>query len=668
MAQEFQSVRKNSALFPHTKTLTHLLHGGEERYNSLQQFRALREKHDILKDYSRAELSRKELFSYGYKRTFQKMMPALEESKQEISTYPAESYYDGSAHAIGSIGMMMTNRLIELTATDEQKSKWLDKCKTGAFISSYSQTELSHGSDVQTLKTVAVFDEKTKDFVVHTPSLDAIKWWPGDLGVASTHTCLFARLICHGKDHGVQPFFFEIRDPVTHKAKPGIEIGDIGPKMGYDSKDNGFIRLTKVHIPLNSLLGKYVNVDEEGNVHKQGNQKILYAGMMAARTTILSSSATCLLRSSLIATRYSFVRKQFKNPEGKEIPIFSYQLQKQKILTEIAKAYASCLSTSQVIKMVRDNDRRVLENSDFSRLQTVHVTLCEHKAMLTEWASYGMINLIRACGGHGFSIFSGIPWAYTTHFPEMILEGENSVLYLQVSRALLKALRRISKGKGVGEQFQYLRHDFSDFEFRAVKEEFYDVEKLIGVFEKSCSFHLIGLGQGMMEMIGEAINPLDVWNFKLGIEITKIGKLHSFIKVVKNFKKSFENVKIPVVKNTLNDLLRLVLIDAVGNEASLLLEAGAISKYHMEILQEVKEEIFERIAPHALVLVEAADIRDEILGSALGHSNGKPYENLFKMAKEFGTLNQFENSVHPAMKSYLDWRKKAGIAEQRDKL
>ena len=34
-----------------------------------------------------------------------------------------------------------------------------------------------------------------------------------------------------------------IRCMETHRALPGITVGDIGPKLGYSTKDNGFLRL-----------------------------------------------------------------------------------------------------------------------------------------------------------------------------------------------------------------------------------------------------------------------------------------------------------------------------------------------------------------------------------------------------------------------------------------
>jgi acyl-CoA oxidase len=55
-----------------------------------------------------------------------------------------------------------------------------------------------------------------------------------------------------------------IRDLDTHKPLPGIEVGDIGPKIGYANKDNGYLRFTHVRIPSFNMLAKYIKVTPDG--------------------------------------------------------------------------------------------------------------------------------------------------------------------------------------------------------------------------------------------------------------------------------------------------------------------------------------------------------------------------------------------------------------------
>jgi len=66
--------------------------------------------------------------------------------------------------------------------------------------------------------------------------------------VHATHAIVFARLISKGVDHGVQAFFVRIRD-FEHKPMPGVDVGDIGPKMEWFIKDNGYLAFNKVKIP-----------------------------------------------------------------------------------------------------------------------------------------------------------------------------------------------------------------------------------------------------------------------------------------------------------------------------------------------------------------------------------------------------------------------------------
>ena len=65
---------------------------------------------------------------------------------------------------------------------------------------------MGHGSNVAGIETTATLDKSTDEFVVHTPSLTATKYWPGDLGRFASHAIVFARLKIDDSDYGVQPF------------------------------------------------------------------------------------------------------------------------------------------------------------------------------------------------------------------------------------------------------------------------------------------------------------------------------------------------------------------------------------------------------------------------------------------------------------------------------
>lgn len=111
------------------------------------------------------------------------------------------------------------------------------------MIGCYAQTEMGHGSDVQSLETTSTYHPPSDSFIVNSPTLTSTKMWPGDLGVFSTHAMVFAQLIINGKNFGVQAFLVPIRDMETHDVLEGVEAGDIGPKSGYGTKVNRFFNL-----------------------------------------------------------------------------------------------------------------------------------------------------------------------------------------------------------------------------------------------------------------------------------------------------------------------------------------------------------------------------------------------------------------------------------------
>lgn len=77
--------------------------------------------------------------------------------------------------------------------------------------------------------------------MLNSPTISSAKAWPGELGKIGNHGVFHAQLICNGKSHGVHAFIVQIRDLETHRPLPGIEVGDLGPKYGFEPKDNGYL-------------------------------------------------------------------------------------------------------------------------------------------------------------------------------------------------------------------------------------------------------------------------------------------------------------------------------------------------------------------------------------------------------------------------------------------
>lgn len=131
------------------------------------------------------------------------------------------------------------------------------------------------------------------------------------MGGFTNYAIAYADLVIDNKHYGINPFLVQIRDLETHMPMKGIKCGDMGPKLGYNAKDNGWLSFDQVRIPRSQMLMKYVSVDKEGNYRTHGDKRVLYSIMLSTRVLMAKGAAWDLLKGSLIGLRYSAVRRQF---------------------------------------------------------------------------------------------------------------------------------------------------------------------------------------------------------------------------------------------------------------------------------------------------------------------------------------------------------------------
>ena len=162
---------------------------------------------------------------------------------------------------------------------------------------------------------------------------------------------VYAQLIINGKSFGVHSFILQLRDE-NHKSLPGIELGEVGPKIGDNFTETGYMRLTHVRIPREWMLMKNQEVTPSGEYKKlskgKAGDKIQYTTMLSIRTALVITAGYKLAQGVTIAARYSCVRHQgFVNPEAKdssykssERAIIDYQVQAFRIFKQLACSYA----------------------------------------------------------------------------------------------------------------------------------------------------------------------------------------------------------------------------------------------------------------------------------------------------------------------------------------
>ncbi|KAJ9091546.1 hypothetical protein QFC21_007171 [Naganishia friedmannii] len=269
-------------------------------------------------------------------------------------------------------------------ASPAQFNYWIDKGVIGlnGVIGCFGMTELAHGSNVAGVETTATFDEQTDEFVIHTPHLGATKWWIGGAASTATHCAVFAQLIVKGKKCGVKTFIVQLRDVQTFQLKPGVNIGDIGKKMGRDGIDNGYIQFTYVRVPRAHMLMKHTQVSREGIVTDPPLAQLTYGALLSGRIAMVADSSNTAKKALTIALRYAAVRRQFA--AGKNQPLMAQAIAIGFTSLILTKMYNELTEAMEVLEPGDPNLKEVLE-----KLKETHSTsagLKSGRALVGNWA------------------------------------------------------------------------------------------------------------------------------------------------------------------------------------------------------------------------------------------------------------------------------------------
>ena len=101
----------------------------------------------------------------------------------------------------------------------------------------------------------------------------------------------------------MQPFILQIRDRDTHEPLPGVTVGDIGSKLGYNSIDNGYLMFDNIKVSRNALLSRFAKITKKGEFELMSDPRMLYQIMSKTRLHIISGCAFNIMMGSMVAVR-----------------------------------------------------------------------------------------------------------------------------------------------------------------------------------------------------------------------------------------------------------------------------------------------------------------------------------------------------------------------------
>jgi acyl-CoA oxidase len=219
--------------------------------------------------------------------------------------------------------------------------------------------------------------------------------------------------------------------------------------------DNGFLLFNNFKIPHISMLSRFSRIDPETNKYvRPAIPTLVYGTMVWVRANIVLDAGSVLARGVTIATRYCAVRRQFQDRDADsnagETQVLNYKMVQVRLLPLLASMYGLHFTGRGMMKLYQENQSRMngatqpgqdtrspgpeALRAGADLLADLHATSCGLKALASTTAGEGLEVCRRACGGHGYSSYSGIgPW-YSDYLPTLTWEGDNYMLTQQVAR------------------------------------------------------------------------------------------------------------------------------------------------------------------------------------------------------------------------------------------
>ncbi|KAJ9059379.1 fatty-acyl coenzyme A oxidase [Entomophthora muscae] len=557
---------------------------------------------------------------------------------------------------------------IQGQATPSQMEYWIKKgaITLNGCTGCFAMTELGHGSNVAALETTATFDEITDEFIIHTPTLTATKWWIGGAAQTATHSSVYAQLIINGKRHGVKTFMVPLRDPVDFKLRPGVNIGDCGKKMGRDGIDNGYIQFTHVRIPRSYMLMKHTQVSRTGEVKAPALAQLAYGALIGGRVSMVIDSATFARKALTIAIRYGAIRRQFAPAPGKpETKILDYAIHQHRLLPLMAKSFALHFSGRAVAELNKSLQKQIESLSKgtseqanvLESLKEVHATSAGLKAFGT-WTTLGLIEECRqTLGGHGYSAYTGLSSMYQDFAIQCTWEGDNTILTLQLGRYLITCYRQFLKTKGkLAPGVQYMALSSAPFSASASTDEVCDPVKLAHAWGVVAAAAVRQATQEFESSLEAGLGQDEAYE-NCSVERLKAARMHYHAFTLSKFVEGISRAPAPL-QPILQQLCQLHACNVTSEHASEFLAAGYFTASQLHGIQSRVMKLCQAIRPQAVNLVDSFGFSDYVINSPLGRYDGDIYRAYFDLVRQNNPQEArppyFESVIKPILTSNYD--------------
>jgi acyl-CoA oxidase len=499
-------------------------------------------------------------------------------------------------------------------------NQYLKDIGTLALPGCFAMTETGHGSNVRDIETTATYNQKTKEFIVHTPCPSARKDYIGNAALHGQMATVFAQLIIGPENHGVCALLVPIRDE-TGKVLSGIRIEDCGEKLGLNGVDNGRIWFDHVRTPVDNLLDRFAQINEEGQYISQiANPSkrfftmlgTLVGGRIGIPLTALSATKSGLT----IAIRYAHQRRQFGAPGQPEQLIIDYQTHQKRLMPLLANTYALDFALKYLTDRYLDQ-----KPGEGREIETLAAGL---KAYCTWNTTYTLQTCREACGGNGYLWENRLAELKADTEIFTTFEGDNTVLMQLVAKSRLAEFKQefndikfLGLVKYIAKQAATSLTEMNPIITRKTAlEHISDSEFHLAAFTYREQHLVTRAGQRLKLRIDAGMNSFQAFNECQNHLVTVA---HAYIErvILEQFIIKVNSIENLDLKEALSRLCQLFAINLLNKHKGWYLENGYFEGVKSKAIRKQLTALCKEVRGDSYDLVDAFNIPDKLLAAPI---------------------------------------------------